>query len=47
MNWLSEDVAQDGVALYTVCDVCNEMRCEIIDGVAPRYCEPCKRAGWK
>lgn len=36
----------DGYML-TVCDVCNEIRCEIIDGVAPRYCAPCQKAGWK
>jgi len=29
---------------FTTCDSCGEMRCEIIDNVAPQLCDPCLRA---
>ena len=42
-----DEVVVIGGQLHTVCDVCNELRVPIIDGTAARFCDPCKRAGWR
>ena len=41
------NLLSDDGSMWTVCDVCNELRCEIVDGVAPRFCPPCVKAGWR
>ena len=47
-EWGEEVVWDDFYGqFYTVCDVCNEVRVPIIGGTAERFCEPCRRAGWR
>ena len=32
-------------AMWTVCGSCGVFGCEIVDGVAPRFCPECVKAG--